>query len=848
MRSGQRRATTVFQGHLAAAVVFAMLFAVRAVSAQSAPQLVVTVLDPADQATPGATVTVEQNGTLRQTAVTDAAGQAVLAALPPGTYQLKATLDGFSDATPVNVRLGGAEPVRAAVRLGLPRVSDSVVVAAGGGEGASSETAVRNESITPDGSSDEQILQNTIDALAGAGNVVRVDGLQSGGLPPASTIQQIRIRQNSFDAEYHEATPAFVEIITSAKPQPWQFTVTTWSRPQSAQARNAFSVDVPAAQRGGMNMNGSGNINNRASVVFFGNYNSGKEDQPIYAQMPSGPVRGLVDNANRYAYGTLRIGLDNWRRNDLRFESDFQGFRNLNVGAGGFNLPERGYTREQATIRARAFWTRTLGKGGSQVFRVQIQHRRETDTPESTAPAIVVLNAFSSGGAQYQGERADAQIEASEVVTRPVGTKQVWRAGATLLHTGVDSSLVSNPGGTYTFSSLDAYLAGAPTTYTQRIGTGVCCFGITQLSLWTQDDIALSKSLQISLGLRQESETHLSRALNLGPRGQVDWSPSQVAHTTFHFGAGIFYGWLLQNDLEQTVRVDGVHQQDLLIVNPAFPNGPAGAGTALPSGRYLLSPDLTQPRIIRSSVGVDHTHGALTFHADFARQSADAFRGDNLNAPDENGSRPDARFGNVIQVETTGSARLNALSTSVTYNDQKRGTFLRFNYTLAYLTDNTDNAFFVPVDPRRPDAEWGPAANDVRHRISGNFSQPLFGRRIAASTYWQFGSAQPYTVTTGVDSNGDGIFNERPVGVVRNGSRGFAQFYQGAHIGWNIPRGAAPPRVPAKYRVQIWIESDNLWNRVNRNLVSGVLTSPYFGQAIAATQPRRMYFGISTSL
>lgn len=816
--------------------------------AQSGRQLIITVLDPTEQAVPGVTVTVEQNGTTRQRLVTDMTGQAVTPALATGTYQVKATLEGFTDAAPVTVRVAGNQPLRTTLRLGAPRVSDSVTVT-GGNEVPAAETAVQNDSITPDGSSDDQILQNTIDALAGIGNVVRVDGLQSGGLPPASTIQQIRIRQNSFDAEYHEATPAFVEIITNAKPQPWQMTVTTWDRPQSAQARNAFSVDVPAAQRGGLNFNGTGNIGNRASVNFFGNYNDGREDQPIYAQTPSGAVRGLVDNSNRYEYGTLRIGLDNWRHNDFRVESDYQAFRNLNVGAGGFNLPERGFTREQDILRVRGFWTKPVRKGGSQIFRVQMQRRSETDTPASTAQAIVVLNAFSSGGAQYQGARVDTQLEASDVVTLPIGTRQVWRSGATLWHVGVDSSLTSNGGGTFTFSSLDTYLAGTPMAYTQRIGTGVCCFGVTQLSLWTQDDIAVSKTLQISLGLRQESESRLSRSLNLGPRGQVDWSPVQVPHTTFHLGGGVFYGWLLPNDLEQTVRVDGIHQQDLLIVNPGYPNPAVGASAiTLPSGRFLLSPDLTQPRIIRSSIGVDHTRGPFTLHADFAHQTAEAFRGDNLNAPNDAGVRPDPQFGNEIQVESTGRARLNAFTTSVNYNDQKRGTFLRLNYTLAWANDNTDGAFFVPVDARLPGAEWGPGSNDARHRISGNFSQPLFGRRISASTYWQFASALPYTVTTGIDSNGDGIFNERPTGVGRNESRGFAQFYQGAHIGWNIPRGVAPPGTPSKYRMQIWIEGDNLWNRVNRTVISGVLTSPYFGQAIAASQPRRLYFGVSTTL
>ena len=826
----------------------ALLTLAGAAAAQSSRQLIVTVLDPTDQSVPGATVTVEQGGT-SQTLTTDGNGQAVAASIAAGSYRLTATLSGFTDSTPVTVRVAGNQPTRATLHLGVVRLSDSVTVA--GGDTPSAEASVKAaDAFTPDGSADDQILQNTIDALAGVGSVVRVDGLSSGGLPPAATIQQIRIRQNSFDAEYHEATPAFVEIITNSKPQPWQVNFTTWDRPQMAQARNAFAVDdAPAAQRGGFNFNGSGNLKNRASVVFFGNLNSGKEDQPIYAQTLSGPVRGLVDNSNRYRYGTLRIGLDKWRNNDLRFESDYQEFRNLNVGAGGFNLAERGFDRDQTQVRLRGFWTKPLRKGGSQIFRVQAQRRSETDTPASTAPAVVVLNAFSSGGAQYGGARVDTQLEVSDVVTLPVGTKQVWRGGGTLWHVGYDSSLTTNAGGTYTFSSLDAYRAGTPMTYTQRVGAGVCCFDVTQFSLWAQDDIAVSKTVAISLGLRQESESRLSRAMNLAPRGQVDWSPKQVPHTTFHLGAGIFNAWLLPNDIEQTVRVDGVHQQDVLIVNPSYPNPTAGTGgVALPSGRYLLAPDLTLPRIVRSSVGVDHTRGPFTLHADFAHQEADQFRGSNLNAPGSLGVRPDPQFGNVIEVQSSGRSRLNALTASVSYNDQKRGAFLRMNYTLARAEDNSDGAFFLPVNALQPDAEWGPGSNDARHRISGNFSTPLWHRRITAQTYWNFNTATPYTVTTGVDSNGDGIFNERPFGVGRNESRGFAQFYQGAHVGWNFPKGVAPPGTQPKYRMQIWIEGDNLWNRVNRTAISSVLTSPYFGQAIAASQPRRLYFGISTTL
>src|SRR5580704_10589858 len=242
---------------LVASTLVAVLCLTAAGAAQSTPQLVVTVLDPTEQAVPGVTVSIDQNGTRPQTLTTDGNGQVVAAPMAAGTYRVAATLSGFSDAPPVMVRVAGNQPTRVTLHLGLPRLSDTVTVA-GGGERPAAETAVQTDALTPDGSADDQILQDTIDALAGIGSVVRVDGLSSGGLPPAATIQQIRIRQNSFDAEFHEATPAFVEIITNGKPTPWNGNLTTYARPESIQARNAFNPDAPAAQAGGVNFSGTG--------------------------------------------------------------------------------------------------------------------------------------------------------------------------------------------------------------------------------------------------------------------------------------------------------------------------------------------------------------------------------------------------------------------------------------------------------------------------------------------------------------------------------------------------------------------------------------------------------------
>src|SRR5438876_5341890 len=66
--------------------------------AQSTATLQGTVTDAQNAVMPGVTVTLKNTATgAERTTVTDAAGQFVAAALAPGTYEVTAHLQGFTD-------------------------------------------------------------------------------------------------------------------------------------------------------------------------------------------------------------------------------------------------------------------------------------------------------------------------------------------------------------------------------------------------------------------------------------------------------------------------------------------------------------------------------------------------------------------------------------------------------------------------------------------------------------------------------------------------------------------------------------------------------------------------------
>ena len=142
-------------------------------------------------------------------------------------------------------------------------------------------------------------------------------------------------------------------------------------------------------------------------------------------------------------------------------------------------------------------------------------------------------------------------------------------------------------------------------------------------------------------------------------------------------------------------------------------------------------------------------------------------------------------------------------------------------------------------------------------------------RNVSATFGWNASSGRPYTMTTGVDDNGDLIFNDRPAGVGRGTLRypwtwaltgSFTYSFTlgqravpapGGGVGVTVTNGVASittaSATTARYRLSFNVRLSNLTNRTNLTGFSGVTTSPFFRVATAAAEPRRINFGLSLS-
>jgi hypothetical protein len=876
-----------------AAAAFAALlmcaWSVRPASAQAARagRLLVTVVDQSNAVLPAATVTVTgledatRNATLSPVR-TAPNGIATIAGLVPGRYNVQAEFPGFDTGTLKDVRVRAGDN-RHVVVLAIQKLQEQVDVGqdaqsgAADRRGSSFGTTLTREMMDAL-SDDPDEMQRQLQEMAGPGAVLRIDSFEGGQLPAKSQIKAIHITRDQFAAENHSAEGLFIDIITQPGVGPVRTNMNYNAHSSSMAARNPFSPikNADQTQNYGINLSG-GLITNKASFALGMRGSSNSESPILTASLPSGTRSQTLTlkspRDQRFLNGNFDYAIT--RDQTLRFSYTQNGFTNKNLGVGGFNTLEHAFTNEN---HVHTFRVQEAGPLGRRFFTNTRLNVGWTDTSQRSAleaPTIRVLDAFTSGGAQVAGGRHSKDMTLASDLDYVRGIQSV-RAGTEINGNWYRSNDTSNYLGAYVFESLDAYNAGLPRSYTKRIGDPNIHYFNLQGAFYMQDDLRVRKGVTLTTGVRYEVQTHVKDHGNVGPRLGVTWAPFKNGKTTLRTSWGLFYDWLSTNTYEQTLRVDGFRQQELQILNPPYPDPSGSISSVTPVNRYLLDPALQNAKSARASAGVDYAftprlRAAVTYR--YVR-GIGLLRGENLNAP-VNGIRPDAAFGNIVEVVSDGRSRQHVLQLTAQTPppppplgggplwDWKRFGFFS-SYTLTDNKNNTDGAFSTPATGRPAD-EWGPAAGSVRHRVQAGFTSSAL-RNFSWQLDGQGSSGTPYTIQTGYDNNGDLIFNDRPAGVGRNTARATAQIWLNFFLGYSFtfgrrvtlpggpliygtPQGISvtsfTPPEQGRYRIAFNVFVYNLTNRTVLTGYSGVMTSPFFGRPNTAINPRRINVGMN---
>jgi len=847
-------------------------------------QLSVTVKDPSNALIVGATITLTgiDDGTRRtpaQSVPTTGPGVASFERLAPGRYRLRVEFSGFEPSLR-DIRIRAGEN-RQTITLGLLGVSEVVnvgvdpVARAVDPRGGFYLTQEQIE-VLPD---DPLDMAQALMEMAGT-RAIFTDGFRGGLLPPKSQIRSIHISRDAFAAEYH-APGGRVDVATkvgagpvmgslgytasdatrsadggfrfqgsSPDGKPRQFTPTA-SFNISAPALSPFAARVPESSGRRISGDLSGTIApNKISFSMNASSDRSYREPLLNVALPSGNLAGVTEFKSRGDYDQLSATLNYSLVGDHAVRGQYSYFRDYETGGvGGYNLPGRAELWRDGTHTVRLQESGPVGKRGFINTRFEISFWCENYSAETEAPTTRVLDAFTSGGAQSTGG-SDSRGFLLGSDFDYVRGRHALRTGFVIDADDNQSDYWSNYLGTYTFESLADYEAGRPRSFTRVVGDPHLDYWFLEAGVYVQDDMSLRKNLVLSPGLRYEAQSHLGDHANWAPRFGVNWSPGKPGGTQIRASWGLFYNWMGTGIYERTLRFDGEHQDEINIADPAYLAGPATG----PSNRYRLSDDLRMPRISRFVVSLNQKlNSKMRLSVGYTgTRGSEQFRGNNVNAP-IGGVRPDSSLANVIEVVSDARLAWNQYNASLNVNfagvspagpspapapgrqvKPKLVDWHRLNFNVDYaFNDQWNNfagAFEVPPGGNL-DSEWSRASTPRHQANFGVNSTVLRNLTVTLNGNWQ--AQTPYTLYTGVDTNGDLIFNDRPSGIRRNTERSDDLLTLRAQARYVISGGPTPGAAGAvrsgrPYRVEVSVRVMNLTNRRNYIGYSGVMTSPFF--------------------
>ncbi len=497
-----------------------------------------------------------------------------------------------------------------------------------------------------------------------------------------------------------------------------------------------------------------------------------------------------------------------------------------NQGISEFSLPSRAYSSKNNEHEFRLTETMIVNPKTINETRFEYSVDNNSQTGDNTIPTINVAAAFTGGGAQIGNNyNREKSFELQNYTTTTLGknSQHSLKFGVRLRGLTINDRSESNYGGSFTFPGfinnvdpVNPIFVSPITQYQQNVlGNNDPRFNPSQFSITTgeplakvsrydvggfvTDDWRINPKLTLGFGLRYENQTNISDNFNFAPRFNFAFSPgaggAKQAKTVFRGGFGVFYDRFSENLTLQANRFNGSNQLSLIVSanetdpvrraaalallnQPVFgvsgvTNVPTAAQilAALPQSNTIrtVAPDLQSPYTMQTALGVERQLPFKTTFTAFyiASRNLHLLRTRNINAPIcpqnincNNAPRPLAGQGNLYEYESSGVLNQQQLIFSVnTRFSQKYSLFT--NYRLGYAKSDTDGAGSFPSYTYDLSGEYGRSSLDVRHNliIRGSINAPYkfnFSPFIIAS------SGRPFNLTSGVDSNGDTLFTERP--------------------------------------------------------------------------------------
>ncbi|WP_031498346.1 TonB-dependent receptor [Bryobacter aggregatus] len=673
-------------------------------------------------------------------------------------------------------------------------------------------------------SDDPDLLADELMALAGPGagpngGQLFIDGFSGGKLPPKSSIREVRVNSNPYSAEYDRIGFGRIEILTKPGTDRFRGDAHYNFSDSSLNSRNPFSptrapfrsqlwggrLSGPlTAKKASFSIDIEGRNVNENAIINATILNTSLLPTPFQQTVVTPQRRFTITNRIDYAIND---------KNTLVGRYTFSPTSSDNQGVGQFSLLSRAYNSKDTDHTVQLTETAVLSTRAINETRFQYLHSNTEQLGNNALYALSVQDAFTGGGPQNGVSKTiDIHYELTNITTWVKGSHTI-KFGGRARRSNQESTAPNNFGGSYTFAgglapvldannnpilnpdgskrfeqttSLERYrrtllfqglgyspeqirsLGGGASQFSINLGNPFAGVKQYDVGLFTAWDWRINTRATFSAGLRWEDQTNISNHNNIAPRiglaYALDGGAKKVTKTVLRLGTGIFYDRIDDSLTLSAIRFNGVNQVSYTVRDPDyFPNIPSPEALA-PSRNALtireLYSGLRTPYLIQSSAGIErslprNTNLAVTYI--FSR-GVHLLRQRNINTPYFDGFRPYGNVGNIFLNEATGFSRQNQLMTNFRTRFSSRVNLFGY-YSLNFARADTDGG--GPANPYDLHGEYGPARQDIRHRftLQGSIAAKW---GISLSPNFTVNSGAPFNITTGRDTNGDTLFNERP--------------------------------------------------------------------------------------
>ena len=473
----------------------------------------------------------------RQT-ITDATGNFHFDSVAPGHYELRASFEGFQPTTE-RLTVGTRPPASVRLTLPLAAVTQEVTVSNQTAE-VNTAAATNADAVTVDQNLLESLpvfdqdLISTVSrfldagALGNGGATVVVNGMEVSALRvSASAVQQIKINQDPYSAEYARPGRGRIEILTKPGSAAYHGEANLFFRDAALDAQNAFATTKPQERKHIVEGIFGGPVGSGGKTSFLFSGHDQLEDQEafVYAAGPSGPIQDSAPQPNRRSLLSGSLTHQKSDTTTISIRPNFEYESSQNRGVGGTTLTSAGvnfeHREEQVTYTQQTSIHPTLL---AQV-QVLVGHEREPTLSVSPARGLVVAGAFTGGGAQGDLLRTETHMQMASSIA--------WTKGSHLIVAGFQLPDWSrrgfydrtNFGGTFYFANLTAYSAQQPYSFVQQQGNGDLAFLEKQVGAYVKDDWKVRPGVTASIGLRYDWQNYFHDTNNVAPRASIAFAP-----------------------------------------------------------------------------------------------------------------------------------------------------------------------------------------------------------------------------------------------------------------------------------------------------------------------------------